>query len=303
LGIVKNTLAIGSMLAILLTVSIIQLPTIGPSRTSLRFVAYAPLESGANDLTSMLHDLQIAKNMGFVGVKLWDAPDLLRSGTLSMLLHDGTTLGLEFQIPILVNSPSTFPYDTADLNMTKEYLVSLTKITRTENVAYTVWMPYDFNNLSYSKVIVSSAYADTLNELIDYLHMLDPNHQVFAFTDANPSLGFPRQLNVNGYGVQPYSEQVNNLDEERIQNYLAYFSISGKTVFIDEWGLHTTPGLTIGRVTNAFVKNQLSQIFFRYCDQLKIFSCTYFLLVDSSLYSADWGLLNNNRSLRVNGRL
>jgi hypothetical protein len=108
--------------------------------------------------------------------------------------------------------------------------------------------------------------------------------------------------NVDGYGVQPYSHTKDSIEKGRINSYVSYFLDTGKPVYIDEWGLHTSNNWSSGTCTDEETKARVLTDFVSFVEGEGL-TWTYFLLLDSKLYKIDWGIMNENRSLRLSGQV
>jgi len=273
----------------------------------MRLVAYAPYESGASTIEQMKADLKLARDMGFEGVKLWDNPSLLRDGNLAELLDVGRELGLKFNLPLMIENCNDFPDDNESITRFGTYLIELARaVSKKDNILwYGLWYPIAWSegNSWNQRNVARPEYQQKLQEFIDILEENDPGHEIRLFADADPWLfGFPKDFtNVDGYGVQPYSHIEDSVDRKRIESHVSYFLDTGKTVYIDEWGLHTSRSPNYGLCAKEENKARVLTDFISFVEGEGL-TWTYFMLFDSHLYPTDWGIVNGDRSLRPSGR-
>jgi len=295
--------------------NLVQLSSINTSsseRTSgdepLRLVAYAPYESGASTIEQMKVDLKLAKDIGFDGIKLWNIRDLLKDDNLPKILDIGEELGLKFNLPLMVGNPYDFPDDNESIAEFKTYLSKLTEIVKgRDNVLwYGLWYPIAWKRsvLWNQQNMARTKYQQTLQEFVDVLKENDPEHEVRLFADFDLTIyRLPKNFsNVDGYGVQPYSRIKDSIDGDRIKSYVSYFLDTGKPVYIDEWGLHTSNNWVSGTCTDEETKARVLTDFVSFVEGEGL-TWTYFLLLDSRLYKIDWGIVNGNRTLRLSGQI
>ena len=280
----------------------------GVARARFRLVAYAPYEAYASTIQKMKVDLELVKDMGFDGVKLWNIPPLLKDGNLPTLLDLGRQLGVKFNLPLMVEKEDYFPDDAGSIAGFKAYLSELAKVVRLrDNVLwYGLWYPITWSkgDLWNQQNVARPEYRQALQEFISILKENDPRHEVRVFADGDPWLfRFPKNFsNLDGYGVQPYSHITDSIDEERIKSQISYFLDTQKTIYIDEWGLHTTPSPNYGLCSDGENKARVLLDFISFVEAEGL-TWTYFMLLDSNLYSIDWGIVNGNRSLRSSGQI
>ena len=86
----------------------------------------------------------------------------------------------------------------------------------------------------------------------------------------------------------------------KIRDYILFFESKRKFVFIDEYGLHTTQGVTHGYCLDEETKTQILHDFIMWIYPKKIIWC-YFSLFDTS--EADWGLAYPNCTLKQSGKM
>lgn len=290
--------------------SILLIPCISPIRGDhgpLKFVAYTPLESAsAPTLALIFKDLGYAKQLGFNGIKLWDTNGLADKSWLGPTLNYAAQLGLKVNVVYSFDG-ANFPPTPESVNLTKQSAVRIASITASsEAVAWNnLFAPFDWNvpQGKRATIVQSSQYRDALQTLVAVIKSSDPFHEVRVSFDGDPTIGFPFLNNVDGYGVMPYSPDVDSIDLARLDEYVGYFADARKPVYIDEWGLQTTGAVAQGRASTEQEKSRLLVEFVKIVDSLSM-DWTYFMLVDrvptiKFEQGADWGLFNVDRTSRL----
>lgn len=270
-------------------------------------VAYAPYECYASTIEKMEVDLKLAKGMGFEGVKLWNNPSMLKDGNLTKILALGQQLGLRFNFPLMISNYENFPDDATAIADFKVYLVNLANAVKGYDILwYGLWYPLAWSkgNTWNQQNVARSEYAQILQDFINILKENDFAHEVRLFADGDPWIfKFPKNFsNVDGYGVQPYSHIDDSIDEGRINSQISYFLDTQKSVYIDEYGLHTSPSpVHHGSCTSEESKAKVLADFVTLVKR-KGLTATYFMLFDTYLNPTyDIGIVNNDRSLRLAG--
>jgi hypothetical protein len=279
--------------------------------TSAVFVAYTPTESmSAPNLDSIFRDLKLIQTMGFDGVKLWDTADLCYRGWLDPVLNETDKLDLRvnvvYQFP---NQVQSFPITESSVTAVGHDVAKIGTITRMHpSVAWnSLYAPFDWQMDSSHQVSIvrSQDYRDQLDTVIRMIKTTDPIHEVKVAIDFDPSIGFQFLKNSDGYGIMPYSTVDNSIDWGRTLDQVDYFARQDKSVYIDEWGLHSHGDLAYGRAATDQQKAQLIVEYARF-DRSVGLDWTYFMLTDripsiSFENGVDWGIVNMDRTLRSSG--
>ena len=278
-------------------------------------IAYAPFESNTTPLdeNGMLNqienDIQIIKRIGFKIVKLWHT-DTLYFGywpygdALNKTLDLFDKYNLPVYLPLVPFNYQNFPYDEKANQDFAGLIEAAARIAKKHpSVKWlAIWMPGNGE-----KVCSDPQYKYWLEQFASAWKANFPGGEVRLFIDADPYYNkFPKDFsnNVTGFGIQPYSLIFNDIDAYRTLKYYDYFSSTGKTVYIDEYGFRTNRNSKTGWhgiVSNEGNKSYLIKKYRSFMGSyLPSTYFVYFMLFDRNNFGeGDWGILNLDRTWRL----
>lgn len=285
-----------------------------PPRFHRPYVVYAPhwfantTECEIRTWDNMTHinaDLDLVKEMGFYGIKLfniepihWEGPG---PGRVMLACEDR---GLRVTIALRVWRQEQFPENKTAIGQFKDFLSEAIPLVRNSSalVAYIVHYPVNYTDIwAYGqKWFHTTEYKRSLEEIIGHLYSLDPSHPIWMSLEFDPEFNAPLDLcDVEAYGIQPYSWHTPSCyDKHKTRKYLQYFEQRGLQHFIDEYGVQTNNASLSGYAYNETVKARVVKAFI-YDVFGKGYTSAYFALFDTS--QADWGLAFDNRTLKESG--
>ena len=258
------------------------------------------------NFTWVKKDLDLVKELGFKGIKLWCIEGLEQRNLTVKLFDYCSEIELKIILPFRIWRPEQFPNNLTAINEFKDFLRDLIPKIKNKSALYfyVVHYPIDFSNpYNYAKTwFDNETYKFRLREIISLIRELDCNHDIYMALEFNPYWNPPLDLgNIKGYGVEPYSWHTPyNFDVHRIVDFVKYFEDKGLSVYIDEYGLHTNNLVTHGYCVNETVKTEILETFIKWIFD-KPYIWSYFSLHDTN--EADWGLAYANNTLKPSGEM
>ncbi|MEM3645277.1 MAG: hypothetical protein QXM87_02875 [Candidatus Bathyarchaeia archaeon] len=248
-------------------------------------------------------DLDLAKSLGFKGIKLWCIEGLEYNNLTEKVFDYCAEIGLEILLPLRVWRQEEFPNNNDAIRDFLNFLnILIPKIKDKKALRfYILHYPIDYSDIyGYAQTwFKTEKYRMKLQGIIMFIKQLDPKHKVYMALEFDPKFGAPYDLGVDGFGVEPYSWNTPySFDPHKIIEYLRYFEDQGYYVFIDEYGLHTTKGVNHGYCINEETKTRILRDFIMFIYSKKYLWC-YFSLFNTS--EADWGLAYANGTLKQSG--
>jgi len=286
------------------------------------FIAYTPywfLDEEENqkraNITWIRRDLDLVRELGFKGIKLFCIEGLEKHNLTRKLLKYCNKINLKVIMAFRIWRPEQFPKNVTVLREFSDFLRNLIPKIRDEEALYLYALHYPINYSDingYAKTwFKNETYKLNLQQIINLIHQLDPNHNIYMALEFNPELNPPLNLkNIMGFGVEPYSWNTpETINLEKIIAFLKYFEDKGKHAIIDEYGLQTNRGydewiITHGEVNHGYCINEkMKAKILRYLI-LWIFNkpyiWCYFALHDTR--EADWGIAYPNNTLKESGK-
>jgi len=277
---------------------------VGPN---IPLIAYYPYEvSGHNpseNYTQFLADLDLIKDMGFKGIKMHDVWNYWNANILIQAVDNITAKGLEFICQFYYPKPNEFPENTT---RTDEFIAFVSdvasKLRSKESLLwYALHYPWNWTEKeTYVNKVNTTKYRGELQRIIDAIKSNDSVHPIYMVSESIEYYGGTPPYNlagIAGFGYQPYSNEVNDIQETMILENYRYFIKKGLKVYIDEWGVQTG-SFQFGKATNETSKAEMITQFVNYTQNWKIVWC-YFGLYD--LLTVDWGIANTDNSLKLSG--
>lgn len=303
-------LAVSVCLAVILTYKVLSFLYLPKSHTP--FVAYTPYwfkDESENlkraSFDQVKADLDLAKSLGFKGIKLWCIEGLEYNNLTESVFDYCEEIGLQISLPLRIWRQEEFPNNDDALRDFMNFLsVLIPKVKDKKSLSfYILHYPVDYQDIyGYAqRWFKTEKYKMKLQGLIAFIRQLDEKHKIYMALEFDPKFGTPYDLNVDGFGVEPYSWGTPYLfDPHKIESYVSFFRDLGKHVFIDEYGLHTAEGVKHGYCIDEKTKTRILKDFIMFMCAEKYVWC-YFSLFDTS--EADWGLAYANRTLKQSGHL
>jgi len=173
---------------------------------------------------------------------------------------------------------------------------------------YALDYPFDWDNQSYAQVVSSSKYRNQLQNIINNVSSADNHHSIYLVsgmieTTIVPPTDFDK---IEGFGIMPYSQSIDEIEENKIKNWLDIYRGTGKKVYIAEWGVQTKEAsgsdakYNYGWATNESMKVKMIGEFIDYIYTWDIY-WDYFGLHNFHLENSDWGIVYDNNSLKSSG--
>lgn len=244
-------------------------------------------------------DLDLAKSLGFKGIKLWCIEGLEYNNLTEKVFDYCEQIGLEISLPLRVWRQEEFPDDDAIRDFLN-FLNGLIPKVRDKKALrfYILHYPIDYRDIyGYAQTWFKTEKYKM--KLLAFIKQLDPKHKIYMALEFDPKFGAPYDLGVDGFGVEPYSWNTPySFDPNKVTEYLRFFVDQGYYTFIDEYGLHTTKGVNHGYCINEETKTRILRDFIMFIYSKRYLWC-YFSLFDTS--EADWGLAYANRTLKNSG--
>jgi len=260
------------------------------------------------NISAIEKDLDLAKSLGFYGIKLFCIEGIEWSGPgIEQVLYACEKRGLNVTLPFRIWRPYQFPENETALEEFRSFLEMVIPKVRnsTALVAYIIHYPINFaDKAAYAeKWFRNETYKAKLEEIINQTHFLDPAHPIWMALEFEPHLDPPFDLDhVEAYGVEPYSWHTpDKYDPDKVRDFLEFFEQRNMRVFIDEYGVQmNNPELIVGHASDESVKaEKIRDFILDVCDKGYVWA--YFSLFDTS--QADWGLAYDNGTLKESGRV
>jgi len=276
---------------------------VGPN---IPLIAYYPYEVNGHDpsknFTQFLADLDLIKDLGFKGIKMYNVWNYWNDSILIQAVNAITAKGLKFICQFYYQKPNEFPENT---NQTDDFITFVSDVasklrSKDSLLGYALHYPWNWTESDYVDRLNTTEYREELQRIINAINASDSVHPIYMVSESIEYYGGTPPYNLTGiagFGYQPYSHEVNNIQETIILENYGYFKKKGLKVYIDEWGVQTG-SLEYGNATDEMSKAEMITEFVNYTQDWKIVWC-YFGLYD--LLTVDWGIANTDNSLKVSG--
>lgn len=300
----------------------------------LPFVAFYPYS--CNHMNSLnraefLSDLQIAEDLGFKGVMIFNTECFYDDGNLKWALDHIEDMGLKFMIQIqYFNRSHSFPFVSSTYSqegfMTNErdfsqfcefvYNVSLICRDYENNSGYVIYYPFDSSTEESKREwinhIKTEAYHDNLQSVIDSILEADQKPPIFlcaGLYEEDPTLIYdilPKNFDgISGFAYMPYTTKKDKIQREiilKLRDYWENYSRNyGGSTIIGEWGVCTQGVYSHGKATDESAKRKMIEEFFDFIYTWET-SVVYFGLRDFPPEKADFGLIYDNGTLKISGK-
>lgn len=275
------------------------------------FVVYYPYEvDGHNpkqNWNQFIADVNLIKSMGFKGVKLHNVWNFWNDSLIDDALDVFEAYNLSVILQLYYYEAQTFPQNDTQINAFTDYVCSLADIVKNKSFEwyafhYPFYYPekenYVANNITHPK------YKQALQWIINNIMAIDSNHPIYMVSESlevyNASLPYDLE-GISGFGIQPYSRKINDIQSNYVSNLCAFYKSLGKNVYIDEWGVQTNPFVTHGLASNEKYKIKMIEQMLNLIRNWNTTIC-YFGLHDLARENADWGLCYNSNILKESGK-
>lgn len=276
------------------------------------YVVYYPYETvGHNPKTNwnqFLADVALIKSIGFQGVKLHDVWNFWNDSLIDDALEVFRANNLSVILQLYFYEAQEFPQNDTQINAFIAYVADLAgKIKDKPFKWYALHYPFYYpqkesyvaNNITHPK------YKTALQWIINNITSVDGNHPIYMVSESleiyNASLPYDLE-GVAGYGIQPYSRALNDIQGNYVSNLYALYKSLGKDVYIDEWGVQTNPLVTHGLASSETAKADMIKNMFNWIKDWDTTIC-YFGLHDLARENADWGLVTYTNQLKKSGEM
>ena len=269
-------------------------------------------EARAN-FSQVKKDLDLIKDLGFKGLKLWCIEGLEYNNLTDNVFDYCEDIDLKVILPFRIWGHDEFPNNEIAIKEFTDFIEDLIPRIKGKRslYAYVVHYPINYSDIEgYAEQYFDTiAYKSHLASLNSRIHKLDPNHEIYMALEFDPNLNPPLDVNVQGYGIEPYSWYTpKRFDVHKVRTYLGYFENRNPPLhaFIDEYGLQTVQGwvswgstVLHGYTYDEESKAQILHDFIIWVYD-KPYLWSYFALHDTA--ESDWGLAYENGTLKESGR-